>query len=149
MGLQPGEHRSSIATLRVVTDQLIEIHYDAGIVFSVKAVAEVQEKRRELMRAGAYATLTIIPEDVDYQLETMTRDQSLPDRPVNRVLASAVVAKASMIQLLTKLYFSYFPQLQRIFVTDDEDAARAWLLQQLKEIAEGDGGPIAPRRQAG
>ena|SRR5690606_24940817 len=149
MSLQPGEHRTSIATLRLVTDQLIEIHYDAGIVFSLKAVAEVQEKRRALMGDSAYATLTLIPEDVDYQLDTMTRDQSLPDRPENRVLASAVVAKASMIQLLTKLYFSYFPQLQRIFVTDDEDAARAWLQQQLKEIAEADGGPIAPRRQAG
>lgn len=148
MGLQPGEHRTSIATLRVVTDQLIEIHYDAGIVFSIKAVAEVQEKRRELMRAGAYATLTIIPEDVDYQMDTLTRDQSLPDRPENRLLASAVVAKASMIQLLTKLYFSYFPQLQRIFVTDDEEAARNWLLQQLKELAEGDGGAGARHRQA-
>lgn len=149
MNLQPGEHRTSIATLRVVTDQLIEIYYDQDIVFSIKAVAEVQEKRRAVMGDGPYATLTVIPEDVDYQLEAMTRDQSLPDRPENRVLATAVVAKASMIQLLIKLYFSYFPQLQRIFVTDDEGAARAWLLQQLKEIAEKDGGPIAPRRQAG
>ena len=40
-----------------------------------------------------------------------------------------------MIELLTKLYFSYFPQLHRVLVTDNEDAARTWLDVQLEEIA--------------
>ena len=48
MTLQPNEHRTSIATLKV-GERLIEIRYDDGIVFSASAVAEVQAKRRELM----------------------------------------------------------------------------------------------------
>ena len=134
MTLQPNEHRTSIATLKV-GERLIEIRYDDGIVFSASAVAEVQAKRRELMGSRPYATLTIIPENVDYVSNTMSKDQGKADRTESQLLATAVVAKASMIHLLTELYFSYFPQLQRILVTDDEVAARTWLSQQLEEIA--------------
>lgn len=81
-----------------------------------------------------HATLTIIPENVDYRLETMKQDQGQADRTQSQLLASAVVAKASMIEMLTKLYFSYFPQLHRTLVTDNEETARTWLAKQMKEI---------------
>jgi len=135
MTLVPQEHRTSIATLIVASPQLIEIHYHPHIVFNVKAVAEVQVKRRELMGTRSYATLTIIPEDVDFHMDSMATDQGAADRKEGQLLATAIVAKASMIEMLTKLYLSYFPQLQRILVTDDEQAARTWLEQQLNEIA--------------
>ena len=135
MTIEPREHHTSIATLIVVRPDLVEIHYKPGIVFNTKAVGEVQMKRREVMGDRPYATLTIIPEDVDFNLETMSHDHGKADRTQSQLLASAVVAKASMIQMLTKLYFSYYPQLHRVYVTDDESAARAWLEQQMQEIA--------------
>ena len=135
MTIEPQEHHASIATLIVAAPQLLEIHYHDGIVFDLKNVAEVQMLRRKVMGTRAYATLTIIPEDVDYRMETMQVDQGKVDRAESQILATAVVAKASMIELMTKLYFSYFPQLQRILVTDDEAEARTWLAAQLKEIA--------------
>jgi len=46
-----------------------------------------------------------------------------------------VVCHANMIQMLVKIYFSYFPQMQRIHITDNEAEARAWLEEQLQEIA--------------
>lgn len=104
-------------------------------MFDPKSVAEVQDKRREVMGNRPYATLTLIPEDVDFNLETMRQDQGQPDRTQSQLLASAVVARSSMIEMLTKLYFSYYPQLHRILVTDDERTAREWLEQQLEEIA--------------
>ena len=136
MTLVVQEHETSIATLVVAGPQLIEIHYHPHIVFNVKAVAEVQVKRRELMGDRAYATLTIIPDNVDFHLDAMGVDQAAPDRKENHVLATAIVVKAEMMKKLTKLYLSYFPQLQRILVTDDEQAARTWLDQQLNEIAQ-------------
>lgn len=135
MTLEPREHHASIATLIEVAPDLIEIHYHSGIVFSPEKVAEVQVLRRKVMGTRPHATLTIIPEDVDYRLETMKHDQGQADRTQSQLLASAVVAKASMIEMLTKLYFSYFPQLHRILVTDDEATARAWVAEQLNEIA--------------
>ncbi len=143
MRIEPKEYRTAIATLKLVGPQLIEIHYDEGCMFRADAVAEVQAKRRELMGNRPYATLTIIPEDVDYNLDTMGRDQGQTDRTESQVIASAVVVKASMIEMLTRLYFSYFPQLQRTFVTHDEPAARAWIKEQLEQDAANAGYPPA------
>lgn len=135
MTLEPREHETSIATLIVVNKGLVEIHYRPGIVFNAQAVGEVQAKRREVMGNTPYATLTIIPEDVDFNLDAMRQDHAQVDRTQSQLLASAVVTKASMIQMLTKLYFSYYPQLHRILITDDEQEARDWLDQQMEEIA--------------
>ncbi len=135
MTLEPREHHTSIATLIEVAPDLIEIHYHNGIVFTPEKVAEVQLIRRNVMGTRPHATLTIIPEDVDYRMDTMKHDQGQADRIQSQLLASAVVAKASMIEMLTKLYFSYFPQLHRVLVTDNEQQARTWLAQQLTEIA--------------
>ncbi len=135
MTLEPREHDTSIATIIVISPELVEIRYKPGITFDPKSVTEVQEKRREVMGNRPYATLTLIPEDVDFNLETMRRDQGQQDRTQSQLLASAVVASSSMIEMLTKLYFSYYPQLHRILVTDDEQAARTWIEQQMEEIA--------------
>jgi hypothetical protein len=135
MTIEPREHHTSIATLIVVRPDLVEIHYHPGIVFNRKAVGEVQEKRRALMGNRPYSTLTIIPQDVDFNLDAMGHDHGKADRTQSQLLATAVVARASMIEMLTKLYFSYFPQLHRVYVTDDEAAARRWLEQQMEEIA--------------
>ena len=135
MTFEQREHETNIATLIVISPDLVEIHYHPGIVVNAKAVGEVQMKRREVMGNRSYATLTIIPEDVDYNMDAMGQDHGKLDRTQSQLLATAVVAKASMIEMLTKLYFSYFPQLHRIYVTDDEQAARAWLELQMEEIA--------------
>lgn len=135
MTLEPRSHDAGIATLVVARPDLLEIHYHSGTVFNAANVAAVQAKRREVMGDRPYATLTIIPDDVDYSMDAMERDQGHADRAQSQLLASAVVTKASMIELLTKLYLSYFPQLHRTLVTDDERAARQWLDRQLAEIA--------------
>lgn len=135
MTLEPREHHASIATLKVMGGGLVEIHYRPGIVFNTANVTEVQMLRRQVMGDRPYATLTFIPEDVDFQMEAMQHDHSRADRTQSQLLASAVVAKASMIEMLTKLWFSYFPQLHRVLVTDNETTAREWMTVQLQEIA--------------
>ncbi len=135
MTFEPEEYHTSIATLKVVSPQLIEIHYHEHIIFHVKAVGEVQAKRREVMGTQPYAALTIIPESVDFHLDVMAADHREMDRVEGQLLASAIVAKAHLMQRLTDLYLSYFPQLQRTLVTHDEQEARTWLEKQLAEIA--------------
>ncbi len=135
MTLEPREHHTSLAKLKVIGNNMVEIHYHAGITFTIEGVQEVQEKRRALFGDRPHATLTIIPDDVDYRSETMRQDQSAGDRGKGTLLASAVVVRESMFELLTKLYFSYFPQLHRILVTDNEQEARSWLAAQMEDIA--------------
>lgn len=125
---------TELATLLVISPKLLEIRYNTGIVFNNDALSEVQAMRRTLMGDRSYATLTIIPEDVDYRMDVMEQDHGELDRSTGRLLATAIVVHASMIKLLTKLYLSYFPQPHRVLVTDNEEAARRWLSEQLQEI---------------
>lgn len=135
MTLEPREARTTIATLLRARPDLLEIRYDPGCVFTNEHVAEVQELRRRMMGDRMYGTLTIIPEDVDFELDTMRTDHAAEDRPLGRIVATAVVAKASIIERLTIVYFKYHPQLQRILVTNNETEARSWMAAQLEEIA--------------
>ncbi|MBK8340336.1 MAG: hypothetical protein IPK99_10265 [Flavobacteriales bacterium] len=60
----------------------------------------------------------------------------MPGKTARRmIVATAVVCHANMIQMLVKIYFSYFPQMQRIRITDNEAEARTWVEEQLQEIA--------------
>lgn len=126
---------AGIATLTVVPPDLVEVRYHSGIVFSPENVGVVQAKRRELMGTRPHATLTFIPENVDFELETMRQDHGRGDRTESQLLATAVVVGSSMLDMLTKLYFSYFPPLHRVLVTDNEAEARAWLKERMAGIA--------------
>ncbi|MEZ4808486.1 MAG: hypothetical protein R2815_13565 [Flavobacteriales bacterium] len=134
MTLEPREYRTSAATI-IVAGNLVEIHYDHGIVFTNEKVREVHALRRSVLGDTPHATLTILPEEMDYRSETMQQDQGAMDRGTGALLASAIVTKDSMVEMLTKLYFSYFPQLHRIRVTASEQDARSWLATQMEEIA--------------
>ena len=135
MTIVPDERDTSLARLIRVRTDLVEIHYKPGSMLAPQGMAEVQEARRELMGHRPYGSLTIIPEDVDFQLDAMSTDHIALDRTQSLLIATAVVCRANMIEMLVKLYFSYFPQLHRIRVTDDEADARTWLLDQMEEHA--------------
>jgi len=135
MTFEPREYRTTIATLSRQRPDLLEIHYDAGATLTIATMTEVQEMRRLIMEQAQYGMLTIVPEDVDFQMNTMKVDHLAADRSQAQVMATAVVAKANMVEMLVKLYFSYYPALHRILVTDNESEARTWLNVQLEEVA--------------
>ena len=135
MTLEPREFDTRIATLVRVSNELLEIRYKPGTVFITEDVAEVQSMRRTIMGSAPYATLTIIPEDTDFSMESMRTDHAGADRSESQIIATAIVAKSTLIERLTNVYLNFFPQLQRMLVTDNEAEARAWMEQQLTEIA--------------
>jgi predicted metal-dependent hydrolase len=135
MTLEPREYRTAIATLVHARTDLLEIRYDAGCTMTIATITEVQEMRRRVMDQARYGTITLIPEDVDFQMNTMKVDHAAADRSQAQILATAVVARTNMLEMLVKLYFSYYPTMHRILVTDNEAEARAWLNTQLEEIA--------------
>jgi hypothetical protein len=133
MTFEPRTYETECAVLERSRPDLLEIHYRHGALLTNESIAEVSSMRRAVMGTAYYGTLSLVPEDVDYRLETMQRDHMAEDRSQGRVIASAVVARANMMEMMVKLYFSYFPQLHRILVTDKEDEARRWLDAQLAE----------------
>lgn len=127
-------HRTTIATLRRIRPDLVEVRYDAGCTLTPALMSEVQSARRRIMGDAHYGMITLLPPDVDFELPAMHTDHLKEDKEEQRVLAIAVVAEANMLEMLVKLYFSYYPQKQRVHVTDNEVEARAWLDAQLTEL---------------
>ncbi len=135
MTSEPRETRTSVALLKRLRPDYIEVEYLSGCVFNTAAMVEVQQARRELMGTTPYSMLSIVPEDVDYELSAMNVDHLAVDRKEGALLAIAVVTHANMMELVMKLYFSYYPQLSRIKVTASEDEGRKWLTAQMEELS--------------
>ena len=136
MTIEPREIRTSVAILKRVRPDYIEAQYLPGSVLNTASLEEVQRARRDLMGTAPYCMLSIIPEDVDYTVSAMTVDHLADDRKEGALLAIAIVAHADMMELILKLYFSYYPQLNRIHVTPSEEDARQWLKAQMEEIGQ-------------
>lgn len=131
------EHRdTSIATLHRIRPDYLEVIYKPRCVLSTRALAEVGHARRELMDRSGYGALSLIPEDADFEMSAMHVDHFATDREQGTLLAMAVVAYGYMIEVMLRSYFSSYPGLKRILVSDSEAAARTWLRQQFAEIAQ-------------
>ena len=135
MTIEPREVRTTIAQLVRVRPDYLEVTYTPGGTLSSAYLKEVREARRQLMGDTPYAMLSILPDDIDFELGAMNVDHLADDRRDGNFLAIAVVTRTNMIEMILKLYFSYYPLLSRLLVTDKESEARAWLDAQFAEIA--------------
>lgn len=125
---------TTIATLHRMAPDLLEVVYKPGCFLSNSALGEVAQVRRSLMSGTPYAMLSLIPEDADFELGAIQVDHLSQDREKGTMLAIAIVTRANMIEMMLKLYFSYYPWLHRILVTDNEKEARSWIEVQLREL---------------
>ncbi|MBL7952792.1 MAG: hypothetical protein JNM62_13855 [Flavobacteriales bacterium] len=132
MTIVPEEAETRIATLKRPRPDLLEIHYKAGHVFVTEDISEVQEKRRSMMGTRPYATLTIIPKGMDFDLDSMRVDHGGGDRTQGQIIATAIVAHDKTLERLTHVYMKYFPHMQHVLITSNEADARAWVEEQLK-----------------
>jgi len=88
--------------------------------------------------------LSIIPKDMDFDVNVTNVDHFAPERGQDTLSAVAVVVADNMAEMVSKLYFSYFPQVFRTKVTDNEEEARAWLEVQMVELAQSQEGQGFP-----
>lgn len=125
---------TTIATLHRVASDFLEVVYKPGCFLSTSALGEVAQVRRSMMGTSPHAMLSLIPEDADFELGAIQVDHLSHDRERGLLLAIAIVTRANMIEMMLKLYFSYYPWLHRILVTDNEKEARNWIEGQLREL---------------
>lgn len=139
MTIAPHERKTSIARMVRVRPDYLEVYYTPGCKLTSSSLKEIRDARGELMGGGSYAMLSLLPEDIDFELGAMNVDHLAEDRRDGNFLALAVVTRTNMIEMVLKLYFSYYPLLIRLLVTDKEEEARAWLDVQFEELGRTNG----------
>jgi len=133
----PDKRETSITRMVRMRPDYLEVFYTPGCKLTSAALKEIRDARRDLMGNVPYAMLSLLPEDVDFELSAMQVDHLANDRLDGNLLAIALVTRTNMIQMVLKLYFSYYPLLSRLLVTDKEQEARAWMAEQLEQIRTG------------
>lgn len=134
MTIDHRETRTSIAQLTRVRPDHLEVTYHPGCKLTTASLREVREARRDLMGSSPYIMFSHLPDDIDFELGAMNVDHLADDRRDGNFLAIALVTGTNMIEMILKLYFSYYPLLTRLLVTDKEQEARAWVHRQFLEL---------------
>ena len=70
---------------------------------------ENRRVRQELKPANPYVMLSILPEDLDFELNIIATDHFGAAQEVEGLAALAVVAHGQMAQGVTAIFFKYFP----------------------------------------
>ncbi|MBK9763803.1 MAG: hypothetical protein IPO87_10665 [Flavobacteriales bacterium] len=107
MTLEASEFDTRIATLVRVSNELLEIRYKPGTVFITEDVAEVQSMPHHHGQR-ALCPLHDQPEDTDFGMESMRTDHAEPTA-ASQIIATAIVAKSTLIERLTNVYLKFFP----------------------------------------
>lgn len=124
-----------IATMSLVAPGFIEQRFRLGARIDLAGFAENKEARFKLADGVTCVMLSVIPKDMDFDVSVTTVDHFAPERGMDTLQALAVVVQDNMSEMVTKLFFSYFPTVFRTRVFDGEHEARMWLEKQIVEIA--------------
>lgn len=143
MSFQPRSIATRIATITLVRPGFLEQRYHPGERIDLPGFAENKRARLELTQGMPCVMLSIIPRDMDFDMEVTAVDHFGPERGQDTLRALAVVVHDSMAEMVTKLFFTYFPTVFRTQVFNQETEARRWLEQQLAEMRQeaGEQGP--------
>jgi len=115
--------------MSLVAHGFIEQRFRLGARIDLAGFAENKKARFELADGVTCVMLSVIPKDMDFDVSVTTKDHFGPERGMDTLQALAVVVQDNMSEMVTKLFFSYFPQVFRTKVMDNEDDARVWLQQ--------------------
>jgi len=134
MSFEPRTIETRIASVTLVSPGYIEQRYRLGERIDLKGFAENKRARFELAEGMPCVMLSIIPKDMDFDVSVTGVDHFGAERELDTLRALAVVVQDNMAEMVTKLFFSYFPTVFRTRVFDHEEEARQWLKTQLVEV---------------
>ena len=130
----PRSITTRLAEMTMVEPGFLEQRFHAGAKLDLGGFQENKEARFRLCGDSPYLMLSVMPSDIDFEVRITTTDHFAPERGKDLLIALAVVAQDNVAEMVTKLYFSYFPQTFRLCVFNGEDEARAWLMLQREEV---------------
>ncbi len=126
-----------LAHLQRLTPRLVEIRFKPSVTIDVAGLATIFEARKRMQGADAVSLLVVIPPDAEMEIAVLGTDQFARNDGAEGLIAMATVAQSSMNEMLTKLFFAYFPQGFPSQVFTDLAEARAWLALQERDGGQG------------
>jgi hypothetical protein len=130
---------TSLAVLERVSPRRVEILFKPSVLIDVAGLAAIFEQRKRMQGDEAVGLLVVIPSDAELDIAVLGTDQFARNDGAEGLIAMATVAGSGINEMLTNLFFAYFPQgfPQRVFT--DLSEARAWLA--IQERGAGSGQP--------
>jgi hypothetical protein len=113
--------------MELVEDGLVVQRYREGVKIDRAGLEENRQARLELVQGWPHAMLSVFPPDIDFELQVTTTDHFGPERAQGTLVALAIVANDTLAASLSRIFFTYFPQVFRTGVFTDEEEALAWL----------------------
>jgi len=144
MSFTPRTIETRIASMTLAGPGFIIQRFREGTRIDLPGFQENRAARFALANGVTCVMLSIIPKDMDFDVNVTNVDHFAPERGQDTLSAVAVVVADNMAEMVSKLYFSYFPQVFRTKVTDNEEEARAWLEVQMVELAQSQEGQGFP-----
>lgn len=129
-----------LAEMRMVAPRSLEQRFHHGAELDPAGFQENKRARFALIGDEPNLMLSVMSPDVNSEVRITTSDHFAPERGKDPLMALVVVAQDNVAEMVTKLDFSYFPQLFRIRIFTDEEEARAWLLAQREDIVHSESG---------
>jgi hypothetical protein len=123
-------YRTRLAHILQPRPDLLEIRYKPGITLNMAGVIEIHDLRVRLFGDRPYVNISILPDDVQFEAAVLEQDHYASTRYTDNLRAWAVVACSAVGEQVAHMYFARFPQGFPVITTQDEEAARAWALQQ-------------------
>lgn len=128
----PRRVETRLTTMELVEDGLVVQRYREGVKIDRAGFEENRQARLELVQGRPHAMLSIFPADIDFELEVTTSDHFGPEREQGTLVALAVVANDTLAASLSRLFFTYYPQVFRTGVFTDEVEALTWLRSNVR-----------------
>lgn len=132
----PRTIETRLATMTMVEPGLLEQRFRPNVRIDLPGFQENKVARFELSGDQPCAMLSVFPYDIDFDVRITSSDHFAPERGRETLTALAVVAHDSMVEMVSRLYFSYFPQDFTIRIFNNEENALNWLRQYVPAAVE-------------
>ena len=132
----PRTIETRLATMTMVEAGLLLQRFRENVRIDLPGFQENKEARFTLSGDEPCAMLSVFPREIDFDVRITSSDHFAPERGKETLTALAVVAQDSMVEMVSRLYFSYFPQVFNARVFNNEQSALNWLRQFVPEAAQ-------------
>ncbi|MDQ3100730.1 MAG: hypothetical protein M3R08_05040 [Bacteroidota bacterium] len=112
---------------------ILFIRFKLGMSINLKGIQEIVEQRVALSAGERVAVLSVLPPDLDADIDVMVSDHGMDVKHLT--IAEATVACTSAHRKLAELYYSHFPQPFPTGVFGSEQEATQWLIQQRQMVS--------------
>lgn len=125
-------HRIEVALATVVRTgpDRMDVRCHEGVKWTIGGLSELMEARRAVADGTPQRVLVVLPEELDFELSTMTTGHYDPAELGKHCRAEAWVVRNTFNARLFEVYFSYFPSPVPTVTFMTEAEALGWLEEQ-------------------